>query len=296
MSDRERLKWLMRRTAQQVGYELLRKLGSDDADLAPTPPADLNSELARFQASLDTLSESDLAIYGTALAGLEDTLLSPRSLVYRELLDHLVGNIGGLLDDLGCFDIFGGEVGRAEIDLRWAPSLRARVVMDVALPLEQTRRRLRGSPALARFFEGQMPCLVIHRLYRPRLLRPAEPDLWLYGIVGRDRSVPQDATYLALRQLPESAPTTQAELPIIVQRSRLRDILLSEAPARQEVVPRLLPADFMALLQGLLLDARAYCYRRARDQQELEQLNQILFEILARSGARPDVRAAMHPE
>jgi hypothetical protein len=295
MSDKSRLQWLVRRTAQQLGQELLRKLDEPRAGPPTAPGTQWQSEIQRFQTELENLSESDMAIYGTVLAGLEDRLMSPQDLVYREVLDHLAYNVGTLLDDLGCFDIFGGQVARSDVDLTWAPSLRARVALDVMLPLEQTRRRLRASPVLARFFEGHTPYLGIHRLYRPRLLRRPDPEVWTYGLFGRNRTVPQDVTYLSLRQLPDTAPTTRAEVPIIIQHTRLRDIVLSDAPARQEILPRLQPADFMALLQGLLLDARTYCHRRAHDQQELEQLNRVLFNLLARSGTTPDTRSLWQP-
>ncbi|HBY92998.1 MAG TPA: hypothetical protein DEP84_03380, partial [Chloroflexi bacterium] len=181
MTDHPDLNWLVRRTVQEVSRELLRMLDSASGDVQPRAAAtnDLRTELQRFQQSLEQLSESDLAIYGTALAGLEDTLMSPEPFHYQSVLDHLIQNVGGLLDDLGCFDVFGGDLPAVTLDLVWAPSLRARVDLDVAIPIEQTRRRLRQT-VLARLFEGQHLFLTIQHLYRPRLLRAPEPDDWCY--------------------------------------------------------------------------------------------------------------------
>lgn len=295
MADHPDLSWLLRRTVQEVGRELLRMLDSEPAGLQPRSAAgDLRTELQRFQQSLDQLSESDLAIYGTALAGLEDTLMSPEPLHYQSVLDHLIQNIGGLLDDLSCFDVFGGTLPTLALDLMWASSLRARVDLDVSIPLEQTRRRLRQT-ALARFFEGQRLVLTIQHLYRPRLLRAPDPDDWCYGLAGRDPTAPRDATLIVTRTLPGAEPGTQAELPIVVQRTRLRDLLFSALPGREEALPRLKPADFVHLLHGLLLDTRDYCYRRAHDQQQLAQLNRLLFQLLARSGGASGAGTAQSP-
>lgn len=288
MADHPDLNWLVWRTVQEVGRELLRLLDSAPADLQrrDAAAADLRTELQRFQQSLEQLSESDLAIYGAALAGLEDTLMSPEPFHYQSVLDHLIQNIGGLLDDLGCFDVFGGDLPTATLDLGWAASVRARVDLDVAIPLEQTRRRL-WQTTLAPLFQGQNLVLAIQHLYRPRLLRAPEPDDWCYGLAGRDRTAPRDVTLIVTRALPETTPMTQAELPVVVQRTRLRDLLFGSLPGREEAIPRLKPADFVHLLHGLLLDARDYCYRRAHDRQQLEQLNRLLFRLLARSGSTP---------
>src|SRR5690606_30655278 len=139
----------------------------------------------------------------------------------------------------------------------------ARVDLDVAIPLKHTRRRLRQS-SLAPFFEGVMPVLTIQRFYRPRFLRAPNPDDWCYGLAGRERST-HDVTLVVSRWLPDTEMMGQAELPVVAQRTRLRDLIFGTLPGRQHVIVRLRPADFVHLLQGLLLDTREYCYLRAHD-------------------------------
>ncbi|HYN88056.1 MAG TPA: hypothetical protein VER55_05980 [Ardenticatenaceae bacterium] len=282
--DRRQLRWLIQRTMQEMGREMLR-----GAQIGPAAPVvqpstgRTRTELEQFQESLEALDESDLAIYQSVLTGLEDTLMAPGPLHYRSVLDHLIQNIGSLLDDLGCFDLFAGELPAAALDFSWATTLRARVVLDAGLPLEHTRRRLRQT-SLGRLFDGQILTLSIQRVYRPRLLRAPELDDWCYSLAGRDRIVPGDGTLLATRALHGTAPTTQAELPILALRTRLRDLLLGTISPREELIARLNPTDFVQILNGLLLDTRDYCYRRAHDERQREQLNRLLFRILARAG------------
>lgn len=281
MSQQFELSTLVRRAAVHAGRELIRALDATLADVeaGPSPAAEsVDSEMHRFRQSLDQLSESDLAIYRAALSGLEDTLMAG-DFHYRSVLDRLLQNIGAMLDDLDCFDLFGGEMPAITYDLNWADMAQAQLDVSESLPLEQTRRRLRQT-RLARYFEGAMPALTKQRLYRPRLFRSPSVDERSYGLVGQDRYRTDDAIIIMTNMLPETPAAGQAELPVLVQRTRLRDRLFSSLPARQEAKPKLRPDDFAHILQGLLLDARSYCYRRARDQQQREQLNTLLFRVL----------------
>lgn len=281
MSQQFELSTLVRRAALQAGRELIRALDATLADVesGQSPAAeDVRSEMHRFRQSLDRLSDSDLAIYRAALSGLEDTLMAG-DFHYRSVLDRLLQNVGALLTDLGCFELFGGEMPAITYDLTWAGSARARMDVTESLPLEQTRRRLRQT-RLAQLFDGTMPALARQRLYRPRLFRAPAVDERSYGFIGYDRYRAEDAVMIMTQVLPDTPAAGQAELPVLVQRTRLRDRLFSALPARQEARPKLRPDDFAHILQGVLLDTRAYCYRRARDQQQREQLNTLLFRVL----------------
>lgn len=281
MSQQFELSTLVRRAALQAGRELIRALDATLADVESisSPSAEsVESEMHRFRQSLDQLSDSDLAIYRAALSGLEDTLLSSE-FHYRSVLNNLLQNIGAMLDDLDCFELFGGEMPAVTYDLRWADSTQAHMEVAESLPLEQTRRRLRQT-RLAGYFEGTVPALARQRLYRPRLFRAPSVDERSYGLIGHDRYRANDAVLIMTHVLPNTPAAGQAEVPLLVQRTRLRDRLFSALPARQEARPKLRPDDFAHILQGLLLDTRAYCYRRARDQQQREQLNTLLFRVL----------------
>lgn len=112
------------------------------------------------------------------------------------------------------------------------------------------------------------------------MLRAPDPDERCFGLVGHDRYAPRDPVVVVTRALPARCAAGQAELPLAIQRTRLRDRLFSSLPARQEERPKLRPDDFAHLVQGILLDTRAYCYRRAHDQAQLDRLNDVLFRVL----------------
>lgn len=294
MSEQFDLSTVVRRVAREAGRELLRALNTTVVDPEP-PPAEATSvrtEMHRFQQCLERLSDSDLAIYRAALSGLEDTLMSADSFHYRSVLDQLLQNVGALLDELDCFALFGGEMPATTHDLGWADSVQARLDVIESLPFEQTRRRIRQT-RLAPLFEGTMPALVKQRLYRPRFLRAPKPDERCYGLMGQDRYGSHSLLVVVTRALPDTPDAGQAEVPVLVRRTRLRDRLFSSLPAQQEVWRKLRPDDFAHLLQGLLLDTRAYCYRRAQDQQQLEHLNALLFQILVE--AQEDVEHLRTP-
>lgn len=217
-----------------------------------------------------------------ALAGMESLLVRQQHIHYRFVLDHVLQNIGALLQAYSMLHPEMGLVNPPQLDYRHLSLFPAMVTprRSIELPLFTKAMSVVG---LNRYWHPQATIhLVEYREWQPRFLNPTLYDDERYGLFAWRRLETRDITFLPLNNVPNGQEIGRQELLILGQRPTFIRRLLTSSHRRQEEVHRLTAHHFTLLLRALLLDYEQLHTVRQRELAEQDQLGTMLWEFLAK--------------